>query len=220
MKTSPLALILPLALLASCAPSPPQGPMPLTPVSRYVLQVEPGADQVALAVHDAGLSGNQRAAIAALADRFQASSAEVIRIEAPSGDDPVAARTAWSVRDALTAYGVPSGRVLVMAYNAPDPRAPVVAGFETFQAHVPNCAATIGGLGNRSDNQAPTGFGCAVTANMAAQIANPRDIVTPRALAPADAGRRTRIYDTYRLGQATSAPQEDLVQGQISQAVN
>ena len=43
--------------------------------------------------------------------------------------------------------GVPAERVLVMAYDAPDPRAPVLAGFETLRAHVPNCAA-VGGAGH------------------------------------------------------------------------
>jgi len=220
VNRSSLALLLPLALLAAGCAGGSSGPPPMTPLSRYVLQVEPGLDRVALAVHDTGLSPNQHAALAALADRFRASNAEVVRVEAPSGDDPVAARAAWNVREALTGMGVPSGRVLVMAYNAPSPRAPVLAGFEIVQAHIPNCAATVGALGSRFDNQSSSGFGCAVTANMAAQIADPRDIVAPRAMTPFDMGRRTQVYDTYRLGQPTSAPQETLVQGQISQAVD
>lgn len=208
-----------LAMLAAGCASQPGGPAPVTSLSRYSLEVEPGLDRVALAVHETGLSANQRAALAALATRFQTSNAEVVRIEAPSGDDPVAAQAAWSVRDALTGLGVPSGRVLVMAYDAPDPRAPVLAGFETLQARVPNCAAAVGSLTGSFSNQTPVGFGCAVTANMAAQIANPNDIVAPRAMTPTDSARRTRVYDRYRLGELTAAPQETLVQGRISEAV-
>ena len=193
--------------------------MPLTPASRYSLQVEPGLDRIALAVHEAGLSSTQRAALTALAGRFNAAGADHIRIEAPSGDDPVSGEAAWGARTALEQAGIPGDRIHVAAYPAPDPRAPVLAGFETFTALVPNCANQHGNLAGRSSNQSSAGFGCAITANMAAQIADPRDIVAPRAMTPSDSGRAAVIFETYRKGQPTSAPQESLVDGQISRAV-
>ena len=177
-------------------------------------------DRIALAVHDQGLSGNQQAALAALAGRFAASRADVIRVEAPAGDDPAAARAAWGVRDALAALGVPAERVQVTAYAAPDPRAPVLAGFEVLTAHVPNCAEAQRASVSSFSNQPSAAFGCAVTANLAAQIANPRDIVAPAAIDAAEAGRRAKVFDTYRAGTPTSAPQEPLVNGRISRAVD
>ena len=213
-----LALAACAGMVSACA-STGALPPPLTPTSRYVLQVEPGMDRIALAVHDQGLSGNQQAALAALAGRFAASRADVIRVEAPAGDDPAAARAAWGVRDALAALGVPAERVLVTAYAAPDPRAPVLVGFETLRAHVPQCAGRIGDLARNASNEPDTGFGCAVTANMAAQIANPRDIVIPRDMTAPDAPRRATVLDAYRIGEVTSAELEPLVEGRISEAV-
>jgi pilus assembly protein CpaD len=70
-----------------------------------------------------------------------------------------------------------------------------------------------------ANDQTP-GFGCAVTANLAAQIANPRDIVAPRGMGAPDMDRRAKVFDTYRAGQQTSAPQETLVDGEVSQAVD
>jgi len=102
--------------------------MPLTPISRYSLQVEPGLDRIALAVHESGLSGTQRAALTALAGRFNAAGADHIRIEAPSGDDPVSGEAAWGARAALEQAGIPGNRIRVAAYAAPDPRAPVRGG--------------------------------------------------------------------------------------------
>jgi|GEM_PF-140142 len=198
---------------------PGGGIVPLTPISRYSLQVEPGLDRIALAVHDAGLSGPQRAALSALAGRFNAAGADFIRIEAPSGDDPVSGEAAWSARTALEQAGVPGSRIQVAAYTAPDPRAPVLAGFETFQARVPDCASRNGDMRGQMSNQSSLGLGCAITANMAAQIADPRDIVAPRAMTPSDSGRAAVIFDNYRTGQASSAPQEALVAGRISRAV-
>ena len=106
------------------------------------------------------------------------------------------------------------------SYYAPDPRAPVLAGFTTVQAHVPRCGAAGDNLARVGPGQTPSNFGCAVNANLAAQIADPRDIISPRPMTPADAGRRAVVFDNYRTGQPTSAPQEELVRSRVSQAVD
>ena len=196
------------------------GPAPLTPLTRYSLQVEPGYDRIALAVHEGGVSANQRSHLVALAGRFSQADAEVIRIDAPGGGDPVTAQAAHGVRAALIEIGVPGHLVLVGAYDAPDPRAPILAGFETIQAHIPRCGQAWGDLTANSANRSQSNFGCAINANLSAQIANPRDIVQPRPLAPGDAARRAVVFDNYRQGAATSAAQESLVEGRVSQAVD
>lgn len=214
-----LAVIALSALFSACATGP-SGPPPLNAASRYVLQVEPGIDRIALAAHEDGLSGAQKAALADLAARFVQARADVIRIEAPAGEDPVAVQVAWNTRDALASFGVPAERLQVVSYNAPAPRAPILAGFETLRASIPNCAVTQSAMGSNFSNQPSSAFGCSVTANLAAQIANPRDIVAPAALAAADTARRGKVFDTYRDGALTSAPQEPLIQGQIARAVD
>lgn len=192
---------------------------PLTPLSQYVLQIEPGVDRIALAVHDQGLSANQHEALRGLVSRFGAEQASVLRIESPAGNDPVVAAQAYAMRDAVQAMGVPGQMIQVVGYNAPDPRAPILAGFEVLRAHVPDCSAEPRNMSSRFSNLPTGGFGCAVTANMAAQIADPRDIRGPRALQPADSGRAAVVFALYRQGGMTSAPQETLVAGRISQAV-
>jgi len=208
--------------LSACVGGPASlgGEPPLTPTSRFVLQVEPGLDRIALAVHETGLSANQRAALDALVGRFALEGAPALVIEAPAGGDAAAAETAWGVKAALEAAGVPGERIQMVGYEAPDPRAPVLAGFETIRAVVPQCGTQWGNLGRTGDNQSSANFGCAVTANLAAQIADPRDIVAPRALAPADAGRRSVVFDAYRSGEQTAAQREALLtQTRISRAV-
>lgn len=195
------------------------GPPPLNPISRFALQVVPGVDRIALAVHDHGLSANQRQALAQLAARYAAEGAPMIRVETPSGDDPRAVQTAWDVKSALESYGVPAERVVVESYPAPDARAPVLAGFEVLRAHVPDCSRNWNNLSATGQNSTAANFGCAVHANMAAQIDNPRDIVQPRVMTPADAARRGVVFDLYRQGQPTSAPQEALLGGEVSEAV-
>ena len=205
--------------VSGCASTAGGGAVPLTPLSRYVLQVEPGLDRIALAVHDQGLSSNQHAALRGLAARYSASGVGQVRIESPAGDDPAAVEQAYAVRAFLQASGVPGDRIQMAAYAAPDPRAPVLAGFETLRAAIPDCAAEARNMGARFSNQTSGGFGCAVTANMAAQIADPRDILGARPMTPADSGRAAVVFDNYRRGQVSSTPQEILVNGRISAAV-
>ena len=192
---------------------------PLTPLSRYSLQVEPGLDRIALAVHDQGLSANQRAAVDQLAARYGAAGHGWVKVEAPAGDDPAAAEQAYAVRAALQAAGVPPERIQMAAYAAPDARAPVLAGFETVRAVVPDCSVQPRNMGVRFSNQSSGGFGCAITANMAAQITDPRDILGARPMTPADSGRAAVVFDAYRKGEVSSTPQEPLVDGRIAQAV-
>lgn len=205
--------------LQACASVSSDAPAPLTPLSRFALQVEPGLDRIALAVHDRGLSGNQQAALRDLAGRYAASGSGHVRIESPAGDDPVAIEQAYAVRAALQAAGVPGQNIQMAAYAAPDPRAPVLAGFETIRAAVPDCSAQHRSLAGRHSNQSSAGFGCAITANMAAQIADPRDILAARAMTPADSGRAAVVFDNYRKGETSSTPQEPLVNGRIARAV-
>lgn len=215
-----LAAVLLLAL-AGCATttSGQMNDAPLTPLSQYVLQVEPGVDRIALAVHDQGLSANQHEALRSLVARFGAEQASILRIESPSGNDPVAAAQAYAMRDAVQAMGVPGQMIQVVGYNAPNPRAPVLAGFEVLRAYVPDCSTEPRDMSPRFSNMTSGGFGCAVTANMAAQIADPRDIRGPRNLQPADSGRAAVVFARYRQGELTAAAQETLVAGRISQAV-
>lgn len=210
-------------ILTGCmgAPAEGTGPIPLTPTSRYSLQVEPGSDRIALAVHEEGLSANQMQALRDMVNRFAAEGAPVLLVEAPSGEDRVSSDLAWRVKGALEAQGVPSYQVRIATYVAPDPRAPVVVGFETARAVVPQCGREWTNLARTGSNAGSANFGCSVNANLAAQIANPRDIVTPRATTGADGGRRTVVLDNYRAGEQTAATRETLVdRGRTSTAVD
>lgn len=209
--------------LGACVGGPASlgGEPPLTPTSRYQLQVEPNLDRIALAVHDSGLSPAQNGALQELVGRYRYVDAVPMVIEAPAGNDPVALKTAYDIKSALTAYGVSPDRISLVSYAAPDPKAPVVVGYQTVRAVVPQCGTAWGNLGRSSDNQSASNFGCAVTANLAAQIEDPRDIQRPRAMTPADAGRRTVVFDLYRSGKPTSAEAETLIrETAVSRAVN
>ncbi len=222
MRIAAIVAVTSAVALGACmgAPAGGLGPVPLTPLQRFTLQVEPGVERIALAVHNTGPSSNQQNALIDMANRFALAGADVLRVEAPSGQDAVSNEMAWGVRQTLERIGVPSDRIQVVAYDAPDPRAPVLVGYETVQAFVPRCNGGATSLTRSFANETGANFGCAVTANLAAQIANPRDIVTPRTMTPADAGRRAVVFDNYRKGDQTAAQREELLGNQqVSQAV-
>lgn len=184
------------------------GPMPL---SRYVLQVEPDQDRIALAVHASGLSANQRQALASLAGRYRMTAQSGLVIEVPSTGDQTSGQTAGQIASTLENLGVPRSQISVVSYNGPGENAPVLAGFTTIRAAVPRCGSQWGSLGRTGNNDGASNFGCAVNANLAAQIADPNDIVAPRTMTPPSAQRRTVVFDAYRQGQATSANREQLL---------
>lgn len=207
--------------LAACSGAAGTGPIPLTPTSRFALQVEPGLDRVAFAVHETGLSQNQTLALSDMVNRFAQEGAPMLTIEAPSGEDPVSSDVAWRIKGALEAQGVPPYQVRVVTYVAPDPRAPVLVGFDTVRAAVPTCGTNWTNLGRTGANAGYANFGCAVSANLAAQIADPRDIVSPRAMQPGSAARRSVVFDKYRLGEPTGAVREPMVaDDRVSNAVD
>ena len=209
------------APLAACGGAAGSGPVPLTPTSRFALQVEPGIDRVALAVHETGLSENQALALRDMVNRFASEGAQLLTVEAPSGDDPLSSSAAWAIKSELESHGVPPYQVRLVTYVAPDPRAPVLVGFDTVRAAVPTCGTAWTNLGRTGANAGQANFGCAVNANLAAQIADPRDIVSPRAVQPGNAARRSVVFDKYRLGEQTSANREQMVaDDRVSNAVD
>ena len=219
MKISPVVAVLAAgaAVLTGCGtPASGLGPEPLTPLSRWQLRVEPQMDQIALAVHEDGLSAAQRTALAGLAARARQEQSSEIVVEAPSGDDPAALQMAWAAAEALRPSGTP---VRIAAYAAPDPRAPIVVGYARLQAVTYNCSQQWGSLTRHADNGSAQGLGCATISNMAAQIADPRDILGQRPMGPADAARRTVVIQRYRQGQSTATQSQDRG-AQLSDAIS
>ena len=51
-------------------------------------------------------------------------------------------------------------------------------------------------------------FGCAQQHNLAAQIANPADLLGPRTMDPADQERRAIVLDKYRRGETNARREE------------
>ncbi len=91
--------------------------------------------------------------------------------------------------------------------------------FTRFEAVIPECGKRWDNLTSTEANQVQANFGCANTANMAAQIADPSDIVGPRLADSTDAARRVNVLQKYQKGEITSAAVDKNASGNVSQAV-
>lgn len=214
------------ALLAGCATASGPQADPTTPTaldawSREVKVVAAPQD-IRLAPHETGLSVTQADALEGFVLAWMKAEGRGVTVRA-SDTGPSARganRVAWDARDRLVSLGVPAASIKMMAFDgADDPRAPVVISFNQYVAEVPQCGSWRN-LSHSNDNRAYDNFGCAVTANLASQVANPEDLVTPRDRQLAEGSDRDVMYDKYRKREATGSIRDDKASGAVSQVVN
>jgi pilus assembly protein CpaD len=222
-----LAILAAAALLAGCATAPGTGPQS-DPRSRNLLEawenevkVTAVPQDIRLAPHDGGLSVNQAAALEGFVTSWMQAEAREIVIRAPdAGPDARGAnRVAWDARDRLMALGVRPSQIRMAAYDGAEPRSPVVLSYSNYVAQVPTCG-TWRDLTKSGDNGVYDNFGCAVAANMAAQVANPEDLLGPREMTAADAQERGQMFEKYRKGAATGSARDEKANATVSQVVN
>jgi pilus assembly protein CpaD len=226
MSASRLSLILlATAALGACATVLPAPPPPSraeaakTPTELWSAEVLPQSEEIRLAVHAQGLSNTQADALNAFAGDWRDGGRGPITLRAPVGgpDPAMVSRSAEGARALLTSFGA---EVRVVGYEAKgDPRAPLIVGRESYTVSVPTCGREWENISRSATNHVQSNFGCAVSANMAAQIANPGDLHAPAAISPADAQRRDVVLGKYRNGEITASARDEQAKGTVSQVV-
>ena len=105
------------------------------------------------------------------------------------------------IRQSLNRAGLPGASVqsgqYQSAYGAP---APVVVSYRTLKT-VPKDCRKLGDLRQTFNNMAYNNFGCSHTANLAAMIQDPRQLIQPYEMSVPDSQRRQVIYDKYISGE-------------------
>ena len=81
------------------------------------------------------------------------------------------------------------------------------------------CGVWTQDIGKSYGNLTTPNFGCATQNNLAAIVSDPRDLITPRGMTPADVGRRSIVLDKYREGETTSTEKDKQATGVLSEAV-
>lgn len=88
--------------------------------------------------------------------------------------------------------------------SKPGAPAPVIVSYRTLRA-IPQDCRELGSLTNTYSNQPHGKFGCFQSANLAAMVSDPRQLLEPYALGQPNAQRRQVIYDRYIQGEPTAA---------------
>jgi pilus assembly protein CpaD len=124
-------------------------------------------------------------------------------------DGPGGAPSAEPVRHALWRAGVHAHTVITPYPAGPNPTAPMRLGFSGLKATVADrCGQWPRDLGIGSgaaedwSNKPYWNFGCAYQTALAAQVADPRDLVSPQAESSADTELRTKAIESLRYGRA------------------
>ena len=211
------------AALSACTSAPTgQAIVGRTPTEQWKAQMASQPEEIRLAVRAQGLSANQASALTGLAQSWRGAGAAELVVQAPvGGPEPDAvSRSGENARSFLVEQGVPAGQIRLVGYDAKgDARAPLIVGFMSHAVAIPACGRSWTNIAHSMTNQPQPNFGCAVTANMAAQVADPADLATPRTMDPADAQRRAVVLDKYRKGELTSSEKDENATGAVSQVV-
>ncbi len=144
----------------------------------------------------------QRVTLLGFLDGYDKGAAPTLTILAPSGSDNEAAAAA-AARDfarVATRNGVHSSRIAMASYQA-DPTevsAPIRVSYAKLRAHTDKCGRWPEDIADTTENKHYANFGCAYQNNLAAQMANPADLLGPRKQSSIDAANRSRVIGVYR----------------------
>lgn len=125
-----------------------------------------------------------------------------VAIPSTSANAGAANNVKREVREVLIDSGVKSNHIVLTSYDPADASAsaPIRLTFVAVTAITGDCGQWPTDLFGPSirDNTNWENFGCATQQNLAAQIANPADLVGPRGMTPIDAQRRAEVISIYR----------------------
>jgi pilus assembly protein CpaD len=171
---------------------------------------QPSTMTVRVARGSQGLTPSQKGQVASFLQHYRVSdsgnSKLVIAVPSGSPNETAAVQAVGEIRQLITSYGFSEANVAIEPYHdRRDAAAPVRLSYLRYVAEGPECGRWTTNLADDPRNLPYPNFGCAQQHNLAAQIANPADLLGPRTVESADPERRAVVFDKYRRGQITGA---------------
>ena len=180
---------------------------------KYPIEVKKGAVRLSLPATSAGLTPEQEDAVIRFAQGARSANAARIYIRRPRGRasaDALAAR--------ITRIFTRQGLKPAMLSHATYPGAgPLVLSYSRYFASSPQCGNWPADVSRTAENESYENFGCAQQQNLAAMVANPKDLETPRAATPADSERRAKVLADYREPKDTATPVDENSKVKVSE---
>ncbi len=158
------------------------------------------------------LTNRDKARLSAFLDAYASNGHGPITITAPSGNsaDYFGQEMAADVRNALHDMGVPWDNMLGATYRVSGASTDqeLIVSYTRYVASATACEG-FGETWQRNRQNLPSkNFGCATQNNLAAMIIDPRDLVEPTALSPADTVRQVKAISDYQEGNSTASAEE------------
>lgn len=171
----------------------------------HPIAVEPHYQAIKLpfSAPEAGLMPDDAARFDSFVAQYLERGNGAISVSVPAGRDATAAIGYFAER--LASSGVPRADILVGTREAANGDNRIEIGYVGYIARADGCGDWSKSLADTADNGTSPNFGCAIQHNIAAQVADPRDLIEPHQQTDADAARRATVLDSYEKGKVTAA---------------
>lgn len=162
-----------------------------------------------------GLSGVDAARVRAFAEAYMRDGQGDIAVTTPSGGSD--GRDA-ELRQALYDAGVPWASMAAAAYrNGAAASRDIILSYTKYVATPSACGVWADERERDYRNIRSANFGCATQNNLAAMIANPRDLVEAAEMSAPDSAFRIRGVNAFRQGESTSTQADSSINAQVAQ---
>jgi pilus assembly protein CpaD len=170
--------------------------------------------KVQFAGGEAGVSSDDAVKFDAFLADYRAHGNGSLGISVPNGAPSQAAITFFAERAAAT--GISRDKILVSTHDVTNGDFRVDVTYISYSAKTDTCGDWSEDLAFTAENQTPKNFGCSVQHNIAAMVADPRDLVTPRTFETADGTRAANVISSYEQGKPTAAEKTQDQSGAVS----
>ena len=188
---------------------------PATHYEQHPITVTKGTVKMQVPSRSSRMSAAHEDAVIRFAQQAKAHQAGTVYVKRPSGRvsaDVVAGR----VTQLLASEGISTR---VMRHTTYSGHGPVIVSYSRHFASTNECGNWSDNLAVTNENVLPANYGCAGQHNLAALVANPKDLVTPRTSTAPDAQRRSQLFTDYRTPKSTATASEGDDQIKVSDAV-
>lgn len=203
------------AMVVSACSTTPQGlDLPQATAVQELFRADMPVDP-----RDNGLNWSQQDMLAAIASEYKARGHGPLVISYPQGarNEQAAMQAIANARTYLYDQGLSWRQITGAPYDARGAgNADLIFTFTRYRAVAPDCPEGWGDMVHNFNNRHHDRFGCAMAANLAAMVSDPRDLIAPRDMGAPDTGRRQTVIDLYRAGESTASQRSEHESGAIS----
>jgi len=181
--------------------------------TEHPIQVGRGSLFMAIPIgaNDKKLSSEKRNELTSFLHYYRDQGTGRLRIKMPSnGRYQQAARKVLSdMQYEIERMSIGPESIRAQKYRAGGAYPEIRLSFERYVANGPDCSGWNENLAQSENNKNAKSWGCATQNNLAAMVANPRDLKGPRGWSPRDARRRDAVWDKFVKGESTGSKRSE-----------